>query len=97
MELIDQKYMETPTYSVRRMKWYLQRVIGKKISIKRIRKFMRKIGPKALYPVPKTTVSISTSYVNLLKEKKIRRANQVWCSDITWCKGLKGIMSTAQL
>ncbi len=86
MELIDQKYMEDPTYGVRRMKWYLHRVMGKKISIKRVRRLMRKMGFKALYPVSRITESINTSYVNLLKEKRIIRSNQVWFADITYVR-----------
>jgi len=44
MELIDQKYTEDPTYGVRRMREYLQQVVGKRISLKRVRRLMRKMG-----------------------------------------------------
>ena len=83
MELIDQKYTEDPTYGVRRMREYLQEAIGKKISLKRVRRLMRKMELKAIYPTPKTT---ATHYINLLKEKNITKPNQVWLSDITYVK-----------
>ncbi len=86
MELIDQKYTEDPTYGVRRMREYIQEVLGKRISLKRERRLMRKMGLKAVYPAPKTTESTATHYINLLKEKSITRPNQVWFADITYVR-----------
>ncbi len=68
------------------MREYLQEVTGSKISLKRVRRLMREIGLKAVYPVPKTTESTATHYANLLKEKSIIRPNQVWFADITYVR-----------
>ena len=57
-----------------------------RISLKRVRRLMRKMGLKAVYPTPKTTVSTATHYINLLKEKSITRPNQVWFADITYVR-----------
>ncbi len=86
MELIDQKYTEDPTYGVRRMREHLQEVLDKRISLKRVRKLMRKMGLKAVYPAPKSTESTATHYINLLKEKSITKPNQVWFADITYVR-----------
>jgi len=86
MELIDKKYTEDPTFGIRRMRAHLQRITKKRISIKRVRRLMRKMGLKAVYSRPKTTQRADTSYTNLLNGKKINRPNQVWFSDITYVK-----------
>ena len=90
MDLIDQKYTEDPTYGVRRMREYLCRVTGERISLKRVRRLMRKMGLRAVYPDPKTTESTTTHYVNLLREKRITRPNQVWFADITYVRAKGG-------
>ncbi len=48
---------------VRRMKEYLQKVVGKRISLKRVRRLMRNKGLKAVSPAPKTTESTVTHYI----------------------------------
>ena len=58
------------------MKEYLQKVVGKRISLKRVRRLMRNKGLKAVSPAPKTTESTATHYINLLKEKNIIMPNQ---------------------
>ena len=91
MELIDIKFTQDPTYGVRRMREYFQKVIGKRISLKMVRRLMRKMNLEAVYPKPKTTQSSNTHYTNLVK--KITRPNQVWFADITYIK-VKGGLDT---
>ena len=86
MKLIDIKYTQDPTYGVRRMKEYLQKVTGKRISLKRVGRLMRKMNLKAVYPKPRATQSVNAHYTNLLRKKEITRPNQVWFADITYIK-----------
>ncbi len=62
------------------------RVVGRRISLKRVRRLMRIVELKAVSPAPKTTESTATHYINLLKEKSIIRSNQVWFADITYVR-----------
>ena len=49
---------------------------------------MKRLGLKAIYPGPKTSDPISGHkiYPYLLKNKKIKRNNQVWSTDITYIR-----------
>lgn len=63
-------------------------LLGKdyKIGRDRVRKFMQLLGIKPIYPKPKTTIVNKEHqvYPYLLKELEIRKANQVWATDITY-------------
>ena len=51
MRQIDEQYMKTPFYGVRRMCNYL-RSLNYKINEKRVRRLMRLMGLEAIYPKP---------------------------------------------
>ncbi len=74
MELIDHKITQDPTHESRGMREYLQRELGKKISLKRVRRFMRKMNLKAVYPKPKAASSaeVQNSGWGVLWGKKVR-------------------------
>ena len=81
MELIDRKYTKDPTFGVRRTRNHLQRVTKKRISIKRARRLMRKMGLWAVYYKPKTSQRAATRCTNLLNGVNISKPNQVWFAD----------------
>jgi len=90
-KLIGEQYQRDPTYGSRRITAYLRR-IGYKVNRKRIQRLMKKIGIKAIYPKPKTSVQpkkkISTD--NIIRNLHIRKPNQLWYTDITYIKLSKG-------
>lgn len=76
--------------------------MGKKF----VKKAMKYMGIKALYPKPKTTIANSehTKYAYLLKEFRneagqvvIDRANKVWSTDITYIKLESGFVYLAAI
>jgi putative transposase len=93
MKMIDQEYLKYPFYGSRQMKCHLNR-IGYHVSRHRVRRLMRKRGIMAIYQKPKTTNKDITHkiYPYLLRGLLINRANQVWCSDITYIPLKKGFL-----
>ena len=67
------------------MTMYL-RSLGYKINRKRVMRLMRQLGLQAIYPKPRTSIANKEHeiYPYLLRELNIERANQVWCTDITY-------------
>ena len=94
LDAINNIYSDFPSYGYRRITKQLQRdgySIGKKL----VKKVMRYMGIKALYPKPKTTIGNKEhyKYPYLLKEFRntkgqviISSVNQVWSTDITYIK-----------
>ena len=93
MRLIDEQYLKTPAYGSRSMRTHLQR-LGYKISRKRVQRLMRKMGLRAIYPKPKTSIRHPEHkiYPYLLRNLKIKQPNQVWCADITYLPISTGFM-----
>jgi putative transposase len=64
------------------------------VNRKKLRRLMRIMGIKAIYPQPKTTKPGSGAghrvYPYLLEKLEISRPNQVWCSDITFIPMARG-------
>jgi putative transposase len=82
MRLIDEQYLRTPYYGVARMTQWLNRALaeeGRTVSVKRVRRLMRKMGIEAVYPKPRTSVKHPdhTVYPYLLKDLTIDRPDQV--------------------
>ena len=90
MDLIEERYLEDPTYGARRMKAYLEKEHGIKVNLKRVKRLMRKMCIRGIYPAPKTTITKSTSYSNLLRTLSVTRSNQLWCADITYIRVKNG-------
>ena len=59
---------------------------------KRVIRLMNKLGLQTIYPKRKTTVSNPNHqiYPYLLRELIIEKANQVWCTDITYLPVVQG-------
>lgn len=93
MRLIDEQYLETPTWGSRSMRNHLRRQ-GYKINRKRVQRLMRLMGIEAIYPKPKTSRPHPQHkvYPYLLKNMIIDRPNQVWTADITYIPMSKGFM-----
>ena len=81
---IDKLYMLRPYYGHRRIAVDLQ-ARGFKIGRGRCRRLMRHMGLVAIYPKPRTSVKSPENkvYPYLLRNLKVERPNQVWCSDIS--------------
>lgn len=93
MELIDKQYLKTPFYGARKMLIHTQKE-GYAVNIKRIRRLMHKMGIEALYPKPRLSQPNHEHkiYPYLLRDLKITKPNQAWCSDITYIPMPNGFM-----
>ena len=80
-------YEQHPFYGYRRIHNILGRR-GFKCNIKKVRRLMRLIGLRAIYPHKKTSIRNQSHkvYPYLLRGLKIERPNQVWKTDITYIK-----------
>ena len=87
MGLIDEEYTRHPFYGSRKMRDYLRRN-GHQVNRKRIQRLMRIMGVKSVAPSPNTSKPNTKhkTYPYLLNGLKINRANQVWCTDITYIR-----------
>ena len=93
MRLIDEQHLLTPFYGARQMARHLRRrgyVVGRK----RIRRLMSKMGMAVVYQRPRTTIPNRDHviYPYLLRDVKIDRPNQVWCTDITYIPMQRGFL-----
>jgi putative transposase len=93
MRWLDEQYFSTPFYGVLRLTALLQ-VAGYPVSVKRVRRLMKKVNWQTIYREPKTTINDKThyKYPYLLKGLKIIKRNQVWAMDITYIPMEKGFM-----
>lgn len=93
MRLIDEQYMETPFYGIRRMTAYLQ-MCGHAVNHKRIQRLMRQMGLAAVYQKPRTSIANKAHmvYPYLLRNVAIERRNQVWSTDITYVPMERGFL-----
>jgi putative transposase len=89
--LIDEYYLEAPSYGSRRMTAWLRQQ-GFVVNRKRVQRLMRQLGLEAIYPKPKLSQKHSAHvvYPYLLRGLAITDANQVWCTDITYLPVLRG-------
>jgi putative transposase len=93
MRIIDEKYLNNPTWGSRSMRNHLRR-LGYKINRKRVQRLMRLMGLEAIYPKPKTSRPHPQHkiYPYLLRDLTIDRPNQVWAADITYIPMSRGSM-----
>lgn len=93
MRLLDEQYLKTPFYGVRRLTVWLESK-GYQINRKRTRRLMELMGWQTIYRAPRTSVADKQHkvYPYLLKGLEIQRANQVWATDITYIPMAKGFM-----
>ena len=91
LRLLDEQYMKTPFYGSRKMTVYLN-TLGYEVNRKRVIRLMNQLGIQAIYPKKRTTVRNPEHqiYPYLLRDLSIEKANQVWCTDITYLPIGKG-------
>ena len=91
MRLLDEQYIKTPFYGVRRFTdWLCDQ--GCAVGFKRVRRLMRTLGIEAIYPKPRLSRPAPEHriYPYLLRELEIEHPNQVWCADITYIRMHRG-------
>ena len=92
MRLIDEEYTRHPFYGTRRMTEWLKGE-GYPVNRKRVGRLMRFMGLAAIYPGPRLSRGDeSKKYPYLLRELKIERPDQVWCTDITYIRLREGFV-----
>jgi putative transposase len=84
--LLDELYLRDPCLGSRRLVTVLERDHGLLVKRKRLQRLRREIGIEAIYCKPRTSIVDKTHriYPYLLRELAIPRADQVWCTDITY-------------
>jgi putative transposase len=94
MARIDVLYLEDPCSGSRRMVDYLARE-GIPISRDRARNLMRRMGLRAIYQKPRTTVpgDPSERFPCLVDLKQITAVDKVWATDITYIPLQKWFLS----
>jgi putative transposase len=93
MARIDALYLEDPCSGSRRMVHYLA-AEGIPISRDRVRNLMRRMGLRAIYQRPRTTVpgDPSERFPCLVDLNQITAVDQVWATDITYIPLQKGFL-----
>ena len=88
---IDEPLLETPFYGSRQMTRWLRRQ-GTRVSRKRVRRLMRRVGRPAIFQRPRTFQPPPEHriYPSRLRDLAITRPNQVWCSDVTYVPLTRG-------
>ena len=94
MNFIDTEFTAHPFTGVDRMVEVIRRQKGIVVNPKRVRRLMRQMGLMALYPKPRTTQSLieHAKYPCLIRPLEIIKPDQVWCTDITYIRMLRGFM-----
>ena len=93
MSLMDKHLMVHPTEGVLSMVDWLKEQ-GYPVGPKRIRRMFKLMGHDTIYRKKNLTKGALREYIKpyLLRGLKIERANQVWCTDITYIPMAKGFM-----
>ena len=87
MRLIDEEYTRHPFLGSRKLRSYLKR-LGHCVNRKCVQRLMRKMGIMSVAPKPNTSMRHKAHkvYPYLLKNMTINKANQAWCTDITYVR-----------
>lgn len=93
MRRMDEVYLKRPFFGSRRIAAELS-TEDQPVNRKRIQRLMAVMGIQAIYPRKRTTIRSPEHrvYPYLLRGLTIDRANQVWCSDITYFPLSRGFM-----
>ena len=93
MRLIDEQFLEDPSYGARQMARHLRR-LGYCVGRKRVRRLMEKMGLAAIYQRPRTSKPHPEHpvYPYLLRGLEITRPNHVWCADVTYIPMRRGFL-----
>ena len=84
--LLDEIYMIDPCLGSRRLVTVLKRDHGVEVNRKRLQRLRREIGHEAIWCKPRTSIPDNghRKYPYLLRDLKVVRPDQVWCTDITY-------------
>ncbi|NTW54965.1 MAG: IS3 family transposase, partial [Chlorobaculum sp.] len=93
MRLINEEYTLHPFYGSRRMRQILLKK-GYVVNRKRVQRLMRQLGLAGMAPGPNTSKPHPEHevYPYLLRGVSVTRPNQVWSTDITYCRLPQGFM-----
>ena len=93
MRRIDELFLKYPFYGARQMVRHLRRE-GVCIGRRRAGRLMRLMGLQAIYRAPRTSAPHPEHRVwpYLLRGMTIKRANHVWCADITYIPVRRGFL-----
>lgn len=93
MRLIDEQFLLTPYYGSRQMARWLRRQ-GHGVGRHRVRRLMALMGLHAIYQEPRTSQPHPHHriYPYLLRNLAIQKANQVWCTDISYIPIKRGFL-----
>jgi putative transposase len=93
MRFLDEQYLKTPFYGVRRMTAALN-AAGYEVNEKRARRLLRLMGLEAIYPKPNLSKPAPGHRIfpYLLRHLEITRSGQVWAIDITYIPLAKGFL-----
>ena len=93
MRLLDEKYLKTPFFGIRRMTEWLK-TLKERVNHKRVRRLLRKMGLMAIYPKPNLSKAAPGHkiYPYLLRGLAITRPNHVWSADITYIRLTHGFV-----
>ncbi len=84
--LLDELYLRDPCLGSRRLVTVLERDHGLVVNRKRLQRLRREMGMEAIYCKPRTSIVDKANRIQpyLLRDLAITRADQVWCTDITY-------------
>jgi putative transposase len=86
MRLLDEIYLRDPCLGTRRLVSVLARDHGLVVNRKRLQRLRRVMGVEAIYCRPRTSIPDKTHriYPYLLRDLRVTKPDQVWCTDITY-------------
>ena len=86
MKVLKTTYLKDPCMGSRRLVTLLKRDYDETVNRKRLQRMRREMGMKTIYCRPRTSIPNKEhkKYPYLLRNLAITRANQVWCTDITY-------------
>jgi len=93
MKHLDALHLQYPFYGARRLRDILLDEHGLVVNRKHVRRLMRLMNIRAVYPGNKGTSKPNKAhriYPYLLRDIEINRSNQVWCTDITYLPMARG-------
>ena len=86
--LIDEIHLIAPAFGSRKIRDLLGKEYGIRTTRGRVRGLMRKMGIRAIYRAPRTSLPGKGDehkvYPYLLRERKVKAPDEVWCTDITY-------------
>jgi len=90
--ILDELHVREPTYGTRNLCHVLERDHQIVVGRKRLRRLMKRLNIRAVYPGPRTSLPALGHKVfpYLLRDLDISTPNQVWCADITYIPMKRG-------